>query len=332
MKVATWRGQMDFTLDDAPDPKPGQGMVVVKIHTASICATDFHTAQGLLERTPPLLMGHEFSGEVVEAGAGTGRELLNKMVTCEPTYGCGLCDVCKQGYEAECGQMTRAPGYAQYALLPVRNAHLLPMGLDPETAALTEPVACVASNFDQFKVPEGGTVLVIGAGVLGLAAVALAARRGARDVIVSDLSEHRREFARKVGATVLVDPQKTDLATLVKDLTKGRGVDVGIEAVGTPQLLADTIRLTRTRGHVQAVGLHPTKGQLPMPVHAWQGKAITLGTTMGRGLSFKAALAELPHLSFEGAVTSRYPLHKMAEAFKHAASGAGIRTAIAPNG
>ncbi len=332
MKVATWRGHMDFTVDDAPDPKPGPGMVVVKVHTASICATDFHTAQGLLERIPPALMGHEYSGEVVEAGAGVDRMLLHKLVACEPTYGCGRCHVCKEGYEAECAQMVRAPAYAQYALLPVRNVHLLPAGLDPETAALTEPVACVASNFDQFKMPQGATVLVIGAGVLGLASVALAARHGAGKVIVSDLAEHRRDFARRVGATVLVDPQKTDLAALVKDMTNGRGVDVGIEAVGVPQLLADTIRLTRNRGHVQAVGLHPTKGQLPMPINDWQWRAITLGTTMGRGLSFKAALAELPHLSFKGAVTARYPLSNAGEAFKHAASGAGIRTAIAPNG
>ncbi len=332
MKVATWRGSMNFTVDDMPDPRPGRGMVVVKVHTASICATDFHTAQGLLERKPPALMGHEFSGEIVDVGQGVDKSLLHRLVACEPSYGCGVCAICREGYEPECDQMARAPGYAELALMPVRIAHVLPDGLDPETAALTEPVACVVSNFEQFAVAKGATVLVIGAGVLGLAAVALASRRGAGRIVVSDLAGQRREFARKVGATHPVDPRTTDLPMFVKELTGGKGVDIGIEAVGVPQLLADTIRLTRDRGHVQAVGLHPTKGHLPMDINDWQGRAITLGSTMGRGLSFNDALAELPKLSFKGAISARFPLSKAGEAFAHAASGAGIRTALSPNG
>jgi threonine dehydrogenase-like Zn-dependent dehydrogenase len=332
MKVATWRGDMDFTVDEAPDPKPGSGMVVVKVHTASICASDFHAAQGLLSLKPPAVMGHEISGVIVDVGPGVDRAVIGLAVACEPTYGCGECEVCREGYEPECKQAARAPGYAQLALMPLRNAHALPAGLDIETAALTEPVACVVSNFEQFRMPAGATVLVVGAGVLGLAAVALAARRGAGTVVVSDLAEHRRRFAMQLGATVAIDPRSEDLRARVMDLTGGNGVDVGMEAVGEPRLLADVIRLTRSRGHVQAIGLHPAAGQLSMPVNEWQRKAITLGTTMGRGRSFKAALAEMPRLGMTGAITAKFGLDQAGEAFTQAASGAGIRTAITPNG
>src|SRR5712691_4053320 len=244
MKVATWRGESRFTIDEASEPAAGPGQVVVAVHAAGICGTDIHATQGLFPWTPPLVLGHEYTGIVREIGKGVSKALIGKAVGCEPSYGCGRCAECAAGRVSQCPGATRVGGFAERVALPLACVHPLPKGLDPVTAALTEPAACCLSGLEQFRMPTGATVLVIGGGIMGLLTMALAKRRGAKRLILSDPLEERRRIARRLGAHVVVDPSRESLHDRVMSLTQNRGADVVCEAVGKPELVAEAHGLT----------------------------------------------------------------------------------------
>jgi L-iditol 2-dehydrogenase len=153
VRTATWRGGARFTLDEVPDPRPGPGQAVIAVHAAGICGTDVHATQGLFPWTPPLVMGHEYTGVVQDVGRGVSRRLIGRAVACEPSYGCGTCPECKEQRVSQCPRCTRVGGFAERVALPVANLHPLPSGLDPVTAALTEPASCCLAGLEQLTMP-----------------------------------------------------------------------------------------------------------------------------------------------------------------------------------
>ena len=207
MRAATWRGGSRFSIDEVPDPVPGQGDVLVAVHTAGICGTDVHATQGLFPWSPPMVLGHEYTGVVQDVGRGVSRRLVGRAVACEPSYGCGTCVDCRAGRVSQCGHLVRVGGFAERVALPARCVHPLPRGLDPRTAALTEPAACCLAGLEMFKMPPKATVLVIGGGIMGLLTMALALGRGARRAILSDPIEERREMAKRLGPPWLSIPR-----------------------------------------------------------------------------------------------------------------------------
>lgn len=330
MRVATWRGETRFTLDEVPEPVPGPGEVLVEVHTAGICGSDLHATQGLFPATPPKVLGHEYSGVVVGLGPDVGESLLARAVACEPNYGCGTCAECQAGRDSQCTRCVRVGGFAERVVLPARNVHLLPDGLDPATASLTEPAACALAGLEMFRMPPGATVLVIGGGVMGLFTLAFARVRGAGRTILSDPVARRRDAARRLGADVVVDPVQESLADVVARLTGERGVDVACEAVGKPELVAQAIATTRPRGIVQLVGVSPAGSRIPADLYDLHFRELRLQGAYGRGTAFPRALALLPELAVTELVTARFPLARIADGFAHAAAGHGIKTVITP--
>jgi threonine dehydrogenase-like Zn-dependent dehydrogenase len=328
MKAATWHGENRFTLDEVPEPTPGEGQVLVAVHTAGICGTDVHATQGLFPWRPPLVMGHEYSGVVEDVGRGVSRRLVGRAVVCEPSYGCGECPECQAGRVSHCPRLSRAGGFAERVALPRSAVHALPEGLNPATAALTEPASCCLSGLEMFKMPRDATVLVIGGGIMGLITMVLAKKRGAARAILSDPIAERREIASRLGADHVVDPVRENLRERVKDLTGGRGPDVACEAVGKPELVAEAIAMVRPAGIVQLVGVSPKGAQLPIELYDIHYRELKIQGAYGRGTSFRRALAVLPSLGVDALITARFPLERIADGFAHAAAGHGVKTAI----
>lgn len=331
MRVGTWRGGDRFSVDNVPDPVVGPGQVLLEVQAAGICGTDVHATQGLFPWTPPLVMGHEYTGVVRDVGRGVSRRLIGRAVACEPSIGCAQCPECAEGRVSQCQRCTRVGGFAQRVALPVANLHPLPKGLDPVTAALAEPAACCLAGLEQFTMPKNATVLVIGGGIMGLLTMAIAKQRGARRLILSDPIEERRRIAKKLGANVVIDPTRESLRDRIMTLTKGRGADVVCEAVGKPELVAEALALTRPMGRLQLVGVNPKGSQLPLDLFDVHYREIQIGGAFGRGRSFKRALALLPKLGVKRLITARFPLLKIAEAFEYATAGRGAKTVITPN-
>jgi threonine dehydrogenase-like Zn-dependent dehydrogenase len=330
MRVATWRGDNRFTLDDAPDPVPGPGEVLVAVHTAGICGSDVHATQGLFPVTPPRILGHEYSGEVVDVGRGVSRRWIGRAVACEPNYSCGTCPPCQAGQTSQCPRSVRVGGFAERLVLPRRCVHPLPEGLDPATAALAEPAACCLSGLAMFRMPRRATLLVIGGGIMGLLTLAFARRRGASTTILSDPVASRRAAARRLGADHVVDPTAGDLGETVAELTGGRGVDVACEAVGKPDLVGVAAGLVRPRGIVQLVGVCPPGSRLPADLFDFHFRELTLLGAYGRGTAFRRTLPLLRDLDPGFLLTDRFPLEAVEAAFTHAAAGRGLKTALDP--
>jgi L-iditol 2-dehydrogenase len=331
MKVATWRGGSTFSLDEAPDPVPGKGQALVAVHAAGICGTDVHATQGLFPWTPPLVMGHEYTGVVQEVGRGVSQRLIGRVVACEPSYGCGACAECAEGRVSQCARCTRVGGFAERVVLPATCLHPLPRGLDPVTAAMTEPAACCLAGLEQFAMPRGATVLVLGGGIMGLLTMVLARRRGARRLLLSDPIAERRAMAKRLGAAVTIDPAAGSVRERVAALTGGRGADVVCEAVGKPELVAEALTLVRPTGVLQLVGVNPKGSRLPLDLWDVHYREIRIHGAFGRGQSFRRALALMPKLGVKRLVTATFPLAKVEDAFAHAAAGRGVKTIITPN-
>ncbi len=330
MKVATWHGAARFTLDEVAEPVPGPGQVLVAVHTAGICGSDVHATQGLFPVTPPRVLGHEYSGVVAAVGSGVSPALRGAAVACEPNYGCGECAACRDGRDSQCPRCVRVGGFAERVVLPRRAVHRLPAGLALPTAALAEPAACCLAGLEMFRMPAGATVVVIGGGLMGLLTLALARRRGARTTLLSDPLASRRELAGRLGADVVVDPAREDLAAVVARLTGDRGADVVCEAVGKPELLAEAVRLVRARGIVLLVGVNPPGSRLPADLFDFHFRELTLLGAYGRGTAFRRALAWLARAPVAELVTARFPLDRISEAFAHAAAGHGVKTVVGP--
>lgn len=330
MKVATWRGGTRFTLDEAPDPVAGPGQVVVEVAAAGICGTDVHATQGLFPWSPPMIMGHEYSGVVREVGRGVSRRLIGRAVACEPSYGCGACLHCRGGRISQCAKATRVGGFAERAALPAHCVHSLPKGLDPVIAALAEPASCCLSGLEMFSMPRNATVVVMGGGIMGLLTMAIARRRGAGRLILSDPLEERREIARKLGARVVVDPTRESLHERVMALTGGCGAEVVCEAVGKPELVAEAFAMVRPTGVLQLVGVNPKGRSMPIDLYEVHFREIRIHGAYGRGTAFRRALALLPRLGVKRLVGGRFPLTRIEEAFAHATAGRGAKTMIIP--
>ncbi len=158
MKVATWRGESRFTLDEAPDPVAGTGQVVVEIHAAGICGTDIHATQGLFPWTPPLVLGHEYSGVVREVGRGVNRRLLGRPVACEPSYGCGECAECQAGRVSQCPRCVRVGGFAERVALPARHGRTLPSADTARSGPKAARACRIASETTTIRLLEPQTI------------------------------------------------------------------------------------------------------------------------------------------------------------------------------
>jgi len=330
VKVATWRGGSRFTLDEAPEPVAGPGQVVVDVAAAGICGTDVHATQGLFPWTPPMVLGHEYSGVVREVGRGVSRRLIGRAVACEPSFGCGTCLPCRNGRISQCAKATRVGGFAERAALPLDCVHPLPRGLDPVTAALAEPASCCLSGLEMFRMPRNATVVVMGGGIMGLLTMVLARRRGAGRLILSDPLEERRQIASKLGARVVVDPARESLHDRVMELTGGHGAEVVCEAVGKPELVGEAFALVKPTGVLQLVGVNPKGSRMPMDLFDIHFREIRIHGAYGRGTAFRRALALLPKLGVKRLIGARFPLARIEDAFAHAAAGRGAKTVITP--
>jgi L-iditol 2-dehydrogenase len=158
----------------------------------------------------------------------------------------------------------------------------------------------------------------------------LAKRRGAKRLILSDPLEERRTMARRVGATVVIDPTRESLRERVLALTGQRGADVVCEAVGKPELVAEALTLVRPMGVLQLVGVNPKGSQLPLDLFDVHYREISIHGAFGRGRSFRRALKLMPTLGVKALVTARFPLEKIEDAFVHATAGRGVKTIITP--
>ncbi|MFD8500864.1 L-threonine 3-dehydrogenase [Amycolatopsis sp. NPDC059657] len=250
-------------LTDVPDPVAGPGDVVVRVLRTGICGTDLHIeawddwAAKTIEA--PLVVGHEFVGEVVEIGRAVTSVRVGDLVSGEGHLVCGSCRNCKAGRRHLCAR-TRGLGvhtdgaFAQYAVLPEQNAWVHRNPIDLDIAAIFDPLGNAVHTALSFPV-IGEDVLITGAGPIGIMAAAIAKHAGARNVVITDVSQHRLDLARKVGVDLALDVSDATIADAQARLNMAEGFDVGMEMSGRPEALRDMITNMSHGGRIAMLGL-----------------------------------------------------------------------------
>lgn len=249
---------------DAPRPAPDE--VLVRVEAAGICGSDVDGVSSQSpRRSPPLIMGHELTGEVVAAGGPAGEYLVGTRVVVNPQVTCGDCKWCRSGDEHLCGRRdliggTRPGGFAESVSVPLRSIHVLSRALTPEIAVLTEPLATCLHALSLIPDKFTETAVVLGGGAIGTLAAQVLRTAGTRRVIVSEpLAERSANIA--AIADVVVTPG--DLVTTVLELTSGVGADLSIDAVGTSGSRPDSLRVLRPGGCALWLGMHEQESTIP---------------------------------------------------------------------
>lgn len=258
-----------LSLCEVPAPaSPGPGEVVVEVEAAGICGTDVHIddwspGYAHMSAAMPVTLGHEFCGTLATLGAGTSALAEGSRVVVRPSVICGRCEACRAGETDECGQrrglgIARDGAFAPFVAVPAANCVPVPDGLDPEIAALAEPMTVSAEAVDTAGVRLGSRVLVLGPGTIGQGVALFAEAAGAAEVVVAG----QEDAMRLAGLREMGFPHVLDLAgqpleeVLAPYLARGK-FDVVIEATGVPAVVPQALDVLRKRGLLVVCGIHP---------------------------------------------------------------------------
>ncbi|BFH63582.1 2,3-butanediol dehydrogenase [Paenibacillus azoreducens] len=279
MKALRWHGQKDLRLDDIQEPAATKGKVKIKVEWCGICGSDLHEyvagpifipqaeAHPLTGEKAPIVMGHEFSGQVVEIGEGVTKVAVGDRVVVEPIYACGKCEACKQGKYNLCNKMGflglagGGGGFSGYVAADEVMVHKIPESVSFEQGALVEPSAVALHAVRQSKLKVGDKAAVFGTGPIGLLVIEALKASGASEIYAVELSPERKQKAAELGA-IVIDPKEYDAVQEIHKRTNG-GVDVAYEVTGVPPVLTQALESTRMGGELMIVSIFEKEA----PIH-----------------------------------------------------------------
>ena len=325
MKAAFLRRAGELFVDEVPTPKCPDGAVLVRVKEIGICGSDLHYFNegriGDHVVTEPHILGHEASGIVAEVGQGVTAFAVGDRVSIEPGIPCMRCESCREGMYNLCAEVrfSGAPPhqgmFREYLAHDPRFLFKLPDSVSFTQGALVEPLAVAHNAVRKAAVRAGDTVLITGAGPIGLSCVEMALVAGAARIVVSDIKAHRRACAASLGASLVVDPSDGGLAAAVREFTDGRMADCSIEASGKESAMGDSIRGIRKGGRVVFVGMGAETQSIP---HAeiLRKEAVVSGVYRYAN-DFRPVIALLAAKRLRGEpwVSHRYPIADIAQAF-----------------
>jgi len=272
MKAAVYYGRKDVKVEEKPEPEPRKGEVKIAVKWCGICGTDLHEyyegpifiptkPHPLTGKCLPVIIGHEFSGDIVEVGEGVKGWEVGDRVTADACIVCWECYVCKRYEYNYCPNLgfngLHSDGaFAEYVVVPDYQLRKLPPNVTYEEGAMIEPLACNVRAVKTSGMKEGDVVFIAGAGPMGLMCIQAAKAAGARKIYVSEPMRARAEMAAK-WATKVFDPTVVDIKKEILELTNGLGVDVSFEVVGYEPTLRACIDVVRRRGTVCVIGIFP---------------------------------------------------------------------------
>lgn len=328
MKAVALDGNRSMRLIDMPEPRPRPGDVKLRVLFCGICGSDVHFySHAPVSPESPLIMGHEFTGEVVELGDGVSGLERGDVVVVNPAQSCGECEACSAGDEELCRHryepigFKRHGAYAEYVCVRAWTATKLPSGARPDLMALTEPLGVCLRGVERGGVRAGEKVAITGAGPIGLLILLAAKRKGAGRVIVSETIEGRRELARRLGAEV-VNPEATPLPLAAPE------TDVAFECAGVAAAMDDCLSCIRKEGRVVVMSLFNEPYSISMMrLMLCQQQVIGSYACMDT-FPEAAAVAASGEIALESLITSRIGLRDVPDAFECLCANPGTHCKI----
>ncbi len=273
MQALVWRAARQMQLEEAPAPQAAADEILIRVGHAGICGSELSGYLGHNAlRVPPLIMGHEFAGQIIELGALVPQLRPDlqpgDLVTVNPLWYCGDCAACNAGLNQLCSKRSllgahRPGAFAEFIAAPAKLALKLPPGMDTRSGALTEPAGCAVRIAELAGAVADKDCLVIGAGPIGLLSLQMLRYKGAARVFIAELDAARLSMGETLGG-IPTQPRTTDVVAAVQEATAGAGVAAAIDAVGTAQTRAQCVAAVRPGGAVILSGLHEETSAMPV--------------------------------------------------------------------
>ena len=324
MKAAVWTATDQVEVTELPMPEVPPGWALVKVAYNGICGTDLAILHGKHPRAcAPLVMGHEISGWVAQAGA-TG-PTAGTLVVVEPLITCGQCRSCKNGLAHVCRNLglygiDSPGGMAQYVALPPEVLHAVPDGVDPRTATLAEPLAVAVHAVERSGLEPGSTVAVYGAGPIGILTALVARHAGAATVVITEPSPWRRAVAARLGFTVV--PACSTMAQTLDPLTDGEGADLTFDSAAHPGVAAELTAVTRVRGRIVVVGVYKQPAAVDLQAVCFKEQTVIgIRVYTSQNVATAIKLIASGALGLDRFPTKSFDLTDVVAAFDAAASG-----------
>lgn len=340
MRAAVYKNAHDpLEIREVALPEAGAGEVQVQVARVGICGSDLHVKE--YGRSPEgVIFGHEFAGVISALGEGTQDWSVGDRVVSLPVHNCGTCDACQVGKIGLCEKIVFSgfsldyPGaYAEYVVAPAYSLHKVPEGVDYDAAAMVEPLSVSRRAVSMAQIDQDSVVLVIGTGPIGAGVIQFAKLAGAKRVIVSEMSEERRQLALAVGATDVIDPATGDLGEQLRAIA-GQLPSVVFECVGVPGLIQQAISVSAYEATIVVVGVCFQEDTFH-PNLALSREVTIRFSNCYTHEDFDAVLGALARGDIEPSAmhTATLQLDEVPEAFeKLMASKTGCKTLIDPSG
>ncbi len=330
-KGAFMRGTDNMIIKEIPVEKVGNKEVLVSLEYVGICGSDVHYYHSgncgayKVDLNEDFMLGHECAGTVTEVGEGVEHLKVGDRVALEPGITCGKCEACKSGHYNLCPEvvfLATPPVQGcneEYIVFPEDMCFKLPENVSTKAGALIEPLSVGFYAAEQGAVSAGDTVIILGAGCIGLVTALSCKARGAGQIVVADLVEARLEKALELGATAVINSGKEDVLNRVNELTKGRGFDVVFETAGSPVTIAQTPFLVRRGGIVTLVGIS-SQEEIAYNFAQIMDKEVTIKSVFRYKNIFPKAIAAVAggSINVESIVTHEYDLEHIQEAYDEA--------------
>ena len=346
MKAVVVRAPMDFGVETVPVPEVPAGGFLLHVIACGLCGSDLRTLRsGHRKVTLPWIIGHEICGTLCATGPGyEGPWQVGDVLAVGPMAYCGVCDFCQAGQYELCEDYREIAqawpgGFAEYIAIPeacvrLGNVRLVPEGLSPIHAAISEPVSSCVNAQERGSVGLGDTVAIIGAGPVGCIHASLARARGADRVFIADVTPERLRLAEAFGPDATIHAAETDTVAEVRRLTSGKGADVVITATPAPVACIQAVEMARKDGRILVFGGLPKDDSTPgvdmnlVHYHALH----VIGTTIFAPRHQRIALQFMAsgRLPLEALVTHRFPLEQFEEGAKMALAGQVLKAVFEP--
>lgn len=337
MKAARFLGNKTFEVTELPQPHAGPGELVLRNRVCGVCGTDvhiYHGEPGSADVCPPVVLGHEYSAQVVEVGEGVSGFTVGDHVTVDPNIYCGRCNPCQNGRKQLCLHMeaigvTRDGGFAQYSQIPASQAFKLDPQVPWEAAAMAEPLACCVHGIDLAGIRPGQKVCVVGGGAIGLIMVQLAKLSGAARILLSEPNEKRRQVGLQLGADAAIDPTQPGWDQLFSR-EMGEGAQVVIECVGNVTAVKSAFQFAAKGATILLFSVPKVDSTFQLPLFDVYKKELTIkGSFVNPDTHARAvALINSGKVDFGPIVTHRFTLDQLPQAIAMQMSEESIKVVV----
>ncbi|MCX7920111.1 MAG: zinc-dependent alcohol dehydrogenase family protein [bacterium] len=322
MRAAVYTKRFTIELQEMPIPKPEQDEIVLKVLGCGVCGTDQHIYAGEVPLArPPVVLGHEYVGEIVELGKEVTGFNLGDWICVDPLSPCGYCPNCQDGSYNHCSNIIIngyhiTGGFAQYSKINRKQAYPISKELGVKAGIIAEPLACVLHGYDLLHLRAGSNILLLGAGPIGLLWTQLLNHSPVKQIVQVELIESRGQFAKKYGADIVFNPSDKKIWHEIKQEFP-QGFEYVVDVTGNPEAVAEGLKLVKRCGTLMIFGVCPEEARVTFsPYEMFANEITILGAKMPPYTMSRAiALLESGKIDYNGIVSHIMPLNELAHAF-----------------